>query len=81
MIDPKSRDWRNFAEIPPMKVFVETTKDWSVPQENHTYILSPDKRWMYGYVPKGKSARDAVMLKNRLQFDTRYRTFRELKSR
>ena len=79
MIDPKSRDWRNFPEPPPMQVFRETTSDWSVPQKNHTYILSPDKRWMYGYVNKGKSGKDVVMLKNRLQFDTRYRTFKELK--
>ena len=79
MIDPKSREWRNFPTPPEMKVFRETTSDWSVPQDNHIYILSPDKRWMYGYVPKGKSARDVVMLKHRLQFDTRYRTFKELK--
>jgi hypothetical protein len=33
-----------------MKVFRETTKDWTDKTPNHTYILSPDKQWMYGYV-------------------------------
>lgn len=62
-----------------MAVFRETTSNWTVPQKNHTYILSPDKQWMYGYVPYGKSGKDAVMLKNRIRFDTRYRTFTKLK--
>jgi hypothetical protein len=62
-----------------LKVFRETTKDWSVPQKNHTYILSSNKQWMYGYITEGKSARDVVMLKNRMQFNTRYRTFKEVK--
>lgn len=62
-----------------LRVFRETTADWSVPQKNHTYILSANKQWMYGYITEGKSARDVVMLKNRMQFNTRYRTFREVK--
>lgn len=62
-----------------MAVFRETTDTWTVPQKNHTYILSPNKEWMYGYVPAGKSAKDAVMLKNRIQFSGRYRTFTRLK--
>lgn len=62
-----------------MKVFRETTTNWTVPQKNHTYILSPNKEFMYGYVPAGRSAKDAVMLSKRMKFDTRYRTFKELK--
>lgn len=62
-----------------MAVFRETTATWTVKQANHTYILSPNKEWMYGYVPAGKSAKDAVMLKSRILFGSRYRTFTKLK--
>ena len=60
-----------------MKLFRETTKDWAVPQANHAYVLSDDKQWMYGYVKAG--TRDLITLKNRIRFDTRYRTFVQLK--
>ena len=62
-----------------MKVFRETTKDWTVKQDNHVYILSDDKQWMYGYIPKGQPASAVRMLKQRIQFSTRYRTFKEMK--
>lgn len=62
-----------------MKVFRETTAGGYYP--NHTYILSPHKQWMYGYVPAGKSGKDVKMLKNRVRFDSRYRTFVEMKSK
>lgn len=60
-----------------MKLFRETTKDWTVPQANHAYVLSDDKQWMYGYVKAG--TRDLITLSKRIRFDTRYRTFVELK--
>lgn len=62
-----------------MVVFRETTKDWSGNVANHTYILSPDKRWLYGFIPSGKTAKDVKMLKGRIGFDTRYRTFERVK--
>jgi hypothetical protein len=62
-----------------MKVFRETTSTWTVKQANHTYILSPNKEWMYGYVPADQPASKAKLLKNRIKFDTRYRTFKEVK--
>jgi hypothetical protein len=60
-----------------MKLFRETTKDWQVPQANHAYVLSDDKQWMYGYVKAG--TRDLITFKKRIQFNTRYRTFVELR--
>lgn len=60
-----------------MKLFRETTKDWQVPQQNHAYVLSDDKQWMYGYVKAG--TRDLITLSKRIRFDTRYRTFVQLK--
>jgi hypothetical protein len=63
-----------------MVVFRETTADWADPYiKNGTYILSPDKQWMYGYVPHGGKAKDVKMLKNRIRFDKRYRTFVRVK--
>lgn len=62
-----------------MKVFRETTSNWTVKQPNHTYILSPNKEWMYGYIPAGQAASSFKLLKNRIRFDTRYRTFKEVK--
>ena len=64
-----------------MKVFRETTKDWKEKVSNHTYILSPDKQWMYGFIPEGKPASAVKMMKQRIQFSSRYRTFKELKSK
>jgi hypothetical protein len=65
-----------------MKVFRETTKDWADPYiKNGTYILSPNKEWLYGYIPAGARASEVKMLKNRIRFDKRYRTFVEVKSR
>ncbi len=60
-----------------MKLFRETTKDWQQPTPNHAYVLSDDKQWMYGYVKAG--TRDLITLSKRIRFDTRYRTFVQLK--
>ncbi len=56
------------------KLFKETTKDWTANTPNHIYMLSPDKQWMYGFVRVG--TRDLQVLKNRIQFSARYRTFK-----
>lgn len=61
------------------KLFKETTKDWSDPTPNHIYMLSPDKQWMYGYVRAG--TRDLQVFKKRIQFSTRYRTFKVVTSK
>ena len=63
-----------------MVVFRETTSDWADPSiKNGTYILSPDKQWLYGYIPAGKCGRDVKLFKNRIQFDKRHRTFVRVK--
>jgi len=64
-----------------MVVFRETTSDWAEGSniKNGTYILSPDKQWMYGFIPSGKSGRDVKMFKNRIGFDKRHRTFVRVK--
>jgi hypothetical protein len=64
-----------------MVVFRETTSDWAEGSnvKNGTYILSPDKQWMYGYIPWGKCGRDVKLFKNRIQFDKRHRTFVRVK--
>lgn len=62
-----------------MVVFRETT-EWSDPMvKNGTYILSPDKQWMYGFIPSGKPASAVKLFKNRIQFDKRHRTFVKVK--
>lgn len=63
-----------------MVVFRETTSDWSDSYiKNGTYILSPNKEWLYGYIAAGRPASTVKMLKNRIRFDTRYRTFVKVK--
>ena len=63
-----------------MVVFRETTSDWAESYvKNGTYILSPDKQWLYGFIPAGARAKDVKMLKNRIRFDKRYRTFVKVK--
>ena len=55
-----------------MKLFKETTVDWAVPTKNHTYLLSDNKEWLYGIV----RGNDLEVLKNRVKFSPRYRTFK-----
>jgi hypothetical protein len=60
-----------------MAVFRETTKGDYYP--NHTYILSPNKEFLYGYVKTGRPAAEVKFLKNRVRFDSRHRTFKKMK--
>jgi len=62
-----------------MVVFRETTVWDDSYIKNGTYILSPDKQWLYGFIPYGKSGRDVKLFKNRIQFDKRHRTFVKVK--
>ena len=64
-----------------MRVFRETTRDWKDKVANHTYMLSPDKQWMYGFIPIGKPTSAVKMFSKRIQFYSRYRTFKEMKSK
>lgn len=59
-----------------MIIVKETTK-WNDNTPNHVYVLSDDKRSMYGYVNTitGK----AIKFDGRRSFDPRYRTFRVIK--
>lgn len=60
-----------------MKLFRETTVWKGCQQANHVYALSDDKQWMYGYVKQGTSV--LIEMNKRIRFDTRYRTFKEIK--
>ena len=60
-----------------MKLFRETTVWDKVQQANHAYALSDDKQWMYGYVKQGTAV--LIEMNKRIRFDTRYRTFKEIK--
>jgi len=62
-----------------MVVFRETTVWDDAYIKNGTYILSPNKEWLYGYIAHGQPASTVKMLKNRIRFDKRYRTFVKVK--
>lgn len=57
-----------------MKKFLETTNsDYT----NHTYILDDKKTKCFGYIQKGKT--EAKMFLKPMRFDSRHRTFKEIK--
>ena len=60
-----------------MKAFQETTKDWVGNVSNHVYYLSDDKRKMYAFY--NVDNKTVTKFKKPIRFDTRYRTFKELK--
>lgn len=60
-----------------MRVFQETTKDWSGNYPNHIYYLSDDKRKMYAFY--NVVTKRITKFSKPIGFDTRYRTFKELK--
>lgn len=57
-----------------MKVLQETT-NWEYP--NHTYFVTDDKQKLLGYVKQNTT--EEIMFSKPMQFDTRRRTFKELK--
>lgn len=57
-----------------MKTLQETTK-WEY--ANHTYIVSDDKFQVYGYIKLGDT--EPTMFSKPMNFDTRRRTFKQLK--
>jgi hypothetical protein len=52
----------------------ETTK-WDYP--NHTYLITDNKQFILGYIIEGTD--DEILFKKPLRFDTRRRTFKEIK--
>lgn len=62
-----------------MKAFLETTSDWSGKVTNHVYYLSDDKRKLYGFC--NMDTKQVKMFKNPMGFETRYRTFVQLKKK
>lgn len=60
-----------------MRLYKETTSDWATPTKNHTYLLSDNKEWLYGIV-RGK---DLEVFKTKMKFNTRYRTFKLVRTK
>ena len=60
-----------------MRVFQETTNDWSRDFPNHIYYLTDTKEFMVAFynVTTGKVKK----FSKPIQFDKRHRTFKELK--
>lgn len=59
-----------------MRFYQETTA-WQVPTPNHIYLLTTDKSKLYGYIKS--STKENVVFKKPIRFDTRGRTFVEVK--
>jgi len=60
-----------------MRAFQETTKDWKTNCPNHIYYLTKDKSKMVAFY--NVNTKKITKFKNPIRFDTRYRTFTELK--
>lgn len=60
-----------------MKAFLETTKDWKDPVSNHIYYLTDDKSKMVAFY--NVDNKTIKKFSKPIRFDTRYRTFKELK--
>ena len=57
-------------------ITVQETTVWNTPCPNHRYILSDDRRWMYGYTPVGETL--PKLFNNRIGFEAKGRTFNVL---
>lgn len=55
-------------------ITVQETTVWDRDYENHRYILSDDKRWMYGFIRNGEKF--PKLFNNPIGFDPARRTFR-----
>lgn len=62
-----------------MKFFEETTTWDSAQVQNHVYVLDDSKSKMFAYIRRGTS--QVFEFKKPIQFDSRRRTFREVKNR
>ena len=59
-----------------MKFYRETTA-WETPTPNHIYLLTTDKSKLYGYIKS--SSQENVVFAKPIRFDTRGRSFVEVK--
>jgi hypothetical protein len=59
-----------------MKILQETTK-WDSAVPNHIYYVSDSKDKLFAYIKA--SSNEPTVLGKPIKFDTRYRTFKELK--
>lgn len=60
-----------------MRVFQETTKDWVGNVTNHIYYLTDNKEKMVAFY--NVNTKQVKKFIKPIRFDTRYRTFKELK--
>lgn len=60
-----------------MRVLQETTKDWSHPVSNHIYYVTDDKSKLVAFY--NVDSQKVTKFKKPIGFNTRYRTFKELK--
>lgn len=62
-------------------ILMKETTVWKdvIRQPNHTYLADENKRKIYGYF-KWHNPQDFEMLKNPMTIDTRYRTFKVIKT-
>jgi hypothetical protein len=60
-----------------MRVLQETTKDWVGNVTNHIYYVTDDKMKMVAFY--NVNTKTIKKFKKPIGFDTRYRTFKELK--
>lgn len=60
-----------------MRVLQETTKDWVWPTPNHIYYVSDDKSKLFAFY--NVNTKQTKTFKKPIGFDTRHRTFKELK--
>jgi hypothetical protein len=60
-----------------MRVFQETTKDWVGNVTNHIYYLTDNKEKMVAFY--NVNTKQIKKFIKPIRFDTRYRTFKELK--
>lgn len=60
-----------------MRVLKETTKDWAVDCPNHIYYVTDDKSKMLAFY--NVNTKKVTKFSKPIGFDTRYRTFKELK--
>lgn len=56
-----------------------TTWELGVSNCNHTYLMSDSKHKIYGYFKRHKPS-EFMMFKKPIRIDTRYRTFKVIKS-
>lgn len=57
-------------------ITIKETTEWRVPVQNHQYIVSDDKRLLYGYIKNGEKY--PSLFSKPIRFDPRGRTFQTI---